>query len=87
MNQGWCECNNNEMCFCPCRFNIPRLAHQISNHADAITGERNEISLNPIAEPCVCSDDLKDHDNSVKDCKIEGKRCNKEDGNNKKKKD
>lgn len=39
------------MNFCPCGFNIPRFANQLSNFTGVIAGERNVTSLNPMAEP------------------------------------
>ena len=80
MNQGWHECKNNEMHFYPCGFNIPRIANQLSNCIDVITGQRNRIKLNPMTESYVHNDDLKD-------CEIEEKRHNKEDANNNKNKE
>ena len=71
MNKGWHECNNNEMCFYPCGFNIPRIAHQLSNYADAIAGEWNRIRLNLMAEPHVCNsgrdsrDDVNNNNNNT----------------------
>ena len=44
----------------PCGFNISRILNQLSNYADVIAGERNEISLNVMAEPCAHSGESKD---------------------------
>ena len=41
------------MCFYPCEFNIPRIAHRLSNYVDMIAGQRNRLRLNTIAKPYV----------------------------------
>lgn len=71
MNQGWYECNNNEMHFCSCQFNILRITNKLSNYSDLIAGERNGIMFNPLVEPCVCKGILKDF--SMEDEKNRGK--------------
>lgn len=54
--------------------------HQLSNCIDAVAGKKNEKSLNPIAEPFMCIDDLKEFE-------IEEKRFIKEDAHNNKNKE
>ena len=66
-NQGWCECNNNEMLFYYCGFNIPRMPCQLSNYADLTTGERSTTKLNPTAES-------RARDGHLKDLKMKDKR-------------
>ena len=60
MNQGWHECDNNMMCFCPYQFNLLRIVNQLSTRAESITIEKKGIRLNLLVEPCMRNGATKD---------------------------
>ena len=77
IKQGWCESNNNEMCFYLFRFNIPRIVQQLSDCTDIIIKKSNGNRLNPMAEPHGCDDNV-----DFNKCKIKEERHSMKDVNN-----